>query len=189
MTTTPSEPTNHPIPETIASEVVLKAHPFNIERSTIRFHDGHETERTVVRHPGAVALVVIDDQQRWLLVSQYRHPTAGDLLEIPAGTREPGEQPATTAAREVREETGYAAASLTPLGATWMAPGFCDEYIHFFLATNLTEDPLPQDDHENIGAPVRFTIDQLEAAIRSGQINDAKTITALTLYRLHHPTA
>jgi hypothetical protein len=66
----------HPIPETVSSETVLEAHTFNIERSTIRFHDGHTAERTVVRHPGAVALVVIDQQQRWLLVSQYRHPTA-----------------------------------------------------------------------------------------------------------------
>ena len=175
----------HPTPETVTSDVVLEAHTFNIERSTIRFHDGHETDRTVVRHPGAVALVVIDEQRRWLLVSQYRHPTGHDLLEIPAGTREPGEEPATTAAREVREETGYAAASLVHLGATWMAPGFCDEYIHYYLATDLTEDPLPQDHDEYIGTPVRLTIDQLEAAIRSGEINDAKTITALTLYRLH----
>ena len=188
MSSTPSGPVGHPIPETVASEVVLETHPFNVEHATIRFHDGHTAERAVVRHPGAVALVVIDDQQRWLLVSQYRHPAAQDLLEIPAGTREPGEEPATTAAREVREETGYAAASLTHLGATWMAPGFCDEYIHYYLATDLTEDPLPQDHDEYIGTPVRLTIDELETAIRSGEINDAKTITALTLYRLHQTT-
>jgi len=175
----------HPTPETVTSELVLEAHPFNVERSTIRFHDGHEAQRTVVRHPGAVALVVIDDQQRWLLVSQYRHPTGQDLFEIPAGTREPGEEPATTAAREIREETGYAATALTHLGATWMAPGFCDEYIHYYLATDLTEDSLPQDDHENIGDPIRLTLHELEAAIHSGEINDAKTLTALTLYRLH----
>ena len=185
MSSTPSGPVGHPIPETVASEVVLETHPFNVEHATIRFHDGHTAERAVVRHPGAVALVVIDDQQRWLLVSQYRHPTGHDLLEIPAGTREPGEEPATTAAREVREETGYAAASLVHLGATWMAPGFCDEYIHYYLATDLTEDPLPQDHDEYIGEPVRLTIDELEAAIRSGKISDAKTITALSLYRLH----
>jgi ADP-ribose pyrophosphatase len=177
---------SHSIPEIVTTEIVLEADPFNIERSTIRFHDGYEAERTVVRHPGAVALVVIDDQQRWLLVSQYRHPTRHDLLEIPAGTREAGEEPATTAAREVREETGYAAASLTQLGATWMAPGFCDEYIHYYLATDLTKDPLPQDDDEYIGTSVRLTIDELETAIHSGKINDAKTITALTLFRLHH---
>jgi ADP-ribose pyrophosphatase len=180
-----TESTNHPIPQTVASEVVLESHPFNVERATIRFHDGHEAIRTVVRHPGAVALIVIDEQQRWLLVSQYRHPTGHNLLEIPAGTREPGEEPATTAAREVREETGYAAAALIHLGATWMAPGFCDEYINYYLATDLTEDPLPQDHDEYINAPVRLNLEELESAIRSGQINDAKTITALTLYRLH----
>jgi ADP-ribose pyrophosphatase len=181
-----TDSSGHSIPETVAAEIVLESNPFNVERSTIRFHDGYEAERTVVRHPGAVALVVIDDQQRWLLVSQYRYPTGHDLLEIPAGTRETGEEPSTTAAREIREETGYAAASLTHLGATWMAPGFCDEYIHYYLATNLTKDPLPQDHDEYISPPIRLTIDELETAIRSGEINDAKTITALTLFRLHH---
>ncbi len=172
------------IPDTISSDLVLNANPFNIERATIRFHDGREAERMVVRHPGAVALVVLDADQHWLLVEQYRHPTGKQLLEIPAGTREPGESPEVTAAREVREETGYAAGSLTHLGGTWMAPGFCDEFIDYYLATDLRPDPLPQDQDEYIGEPVRLTLDELERAIASGRVADAKTITSITLYRL-----
>lgn len=184
----PNEPATHPTPETVESEIILRGRPFDVERATIRFHDGHTAERMVVRHPGAIALIVLDDQQRWLLVSQYRHPAGQDLLEIPAGTREPGEAPEVTAAREVREETGYAAATLTHLGGTWMAPGFCSEFIDYYLATDLTESPLPQDHDEYIGEPHRLTLEQLEAAIRAGRIADAKTLTALTLYRLHQAT-
>ena len=93
-----------------------------LARDTVRFPDGHEAERVVVRHPGAVALIAIDECGRWLLVRQYRHPTGKALLEIPAGTREPNERPESTAARELREETGYAAASIIHLGGARMAP-------------------------------------------------------------------
>jgi ADP-ribose pyrophosphatase len=105
-----------------------------------------------------------------------------DLLEIPAGTRDHGEAPEATAAREVREETGYAAARLERLGGAWMAPGFCSEYIDFFLATGLTHDPLPQDDDEFIAEPVRLTLDEVYAAVEDGRIEDAKTLVALTLF-------
>ena len=178
-------PAEQPIPELVSSELLVESHIINLERDIIRFHNGHEAERVVVRHPGAVALVVIDDQDRWLLVRQYRHPAGRSLLEIPAGTREPGEAPEVTAAREVREETGYAAGSLVHLGGTWMAPGFCDEYIDFYLATELTESPLPQDDDEYIGEPERMTEAQIEAATAAGEIRDAKTLVALTLAKLH----
>ncbi|MDA0352037.1 MAG: NUDIX hydrolase [Chloroflexi bacterium] len=182
MTSTDSTPSD--LPALVSSEVLVEGHIINVERDIIRFHDGHEAERMVVRHPGAIALVVVDDKDRWLLVRQYRHPAGDMLLEIPAGTREPGEPPADTAAREVREETGYAAASLIHLGGTWMAPGFCSEYIDFYLASDLSEAPLLQDDDEYIGAPVRMTEAQVEAAIGAGEIRDAKTLVALTLVRL-----
>jgi ADP-ribose pyrophosphatase len=170
------------LPELVASEPLVRGGYLEVVRDTIRFPDGHEAERFVVQHPGAVALVVIDDQDRWLLVRQYRHPARRELLEIPAGTLEPGEDPDTTAAREVREETGYAAASLVRLGGAWMAPGFCSEYITYYLATNLTHDPLPQDDDEYIAEPVRMTVDDIHTAIDDGRIEDAKTLVALSLY-------
>jgi ADP-ribose pyrophosphatase len=180
-----NEASELPLPETVSSRVVLRAKLFDVEEATIRFHDGHEAERVTVRHPGAVALVVVDDEDRWLLVRQYRHPTRGSLLEVPAGTREDGEAPEVTAAREVREETGYAAASLVHLGGTWMAPGFCSEYIDFYLARGLSLEPLPQDDDEYIGEPVRLSEGEVEAAIVSGEISDAKSVVALTLVRLY----
>lgn len=178
----PDEPET---PEIASSELIYEHKIIRLERDMVRFRDGHEAERLVIRHPGAVSLVVIDENERWLLVRQYRHPAGKTLLEIPAGTREHGETPEATAAREVREETGYAARSLVHLGGAWMAPGVFGEYMEFYLATNLQESPLPQDDDEYISPPERMTEPEVEAAIASGKISDAKTIAALTLVRLH----
>lgn len=180
---TDDEVTSETLPEVVRSETLASAGYLKMVRDTVRFPNGHEAERAVVEHPGAVALVVEDETGRWLLVRQYRHAARRHLLEVPAGTREAGEPPERTAAREVREETGYAASSLVRLGGTWMAPGFSQEYIDFYLATGLTEDPLPQDDDEYIDEPVRLTPDEVLAAVDDGRIQDAKTLVALTLYR------
>jgi len=151
-------------------------------RDTIRFANGHEAQRAVVEHPGAVALVVLDEAGRWLLIRQYRHAARRNLLEIPAGTREAGEDPDLTAAREVREETGFAAGRLERIGGAWMAPGFSGEFITFYLATDLRPDPLPQDQDEYIEAPEWLTLDEVYDAVERGEIEDAKTMVALTLY-------
>ena len=106
------------------------------------------------------------------------------MLEVPAGTREPGEAPAVTARRELREETGYDAASIVRLGGAWMAPGFTNEYIDFYLATGLFEAPLDTGDEEDLGAPLPHSLEAVEAAIAEGTLDDAKTIVALSLFRL-----
>jgi ADP-ribose pyrophosphatase len=172
-------------PEVVSSTVEFESHVFDVARDVIRFPNGHEVERNVVLHPGAVALVVVDDAGRWLFVRQYRHPARRELLEIPAGTCDGDESPEDTAAREIREETGYAAASLVRLGGAWMAPGFCTEYITYFLATGLRADPLPADDDEYLSSPIRLTLEEIHAAIDRGEIEDAKTFVALTLYERH----
>ncbi len=169
----------------VRSEPVAQLGYLRITKDTIRFANGLETERAVVWHPGAVALVVEDADGRWLMIEQYRHPAGRVLLEIPAGTREAGEDPAATAAREVREETGYAAGRLERLGGAWMAPGFCSEYIHYYLATDLREDPLPQDHDEFIAPPRRLTLAEVQAAVVAGDIEDSKTLVALSLLSLY----
>lgn len=172
------------LPEVLSSERVYEGRVFDIDRDSIRFPDGVEAMRATVRHPGAVALVVIDEGGRWLLVEQYRHPAGKRLLEIPAGTREPGEAPEVTAHRELREETGYDADSLVRIGGAWMAPGFTSEYIDFYLATGLRESPLSTGDEEDLSAPIPYTREAIEAAVATGEIEDAKTLVALQLYAL-----
>ncbi len=147
-------------------------------RASIRLPDGALVERSLVRHPGAVALVAVDEAGRWLLVRQYRIGVGGVLLEIPAGTRDAGEAPEVTAQRELREETGFAAASLELLGGTWMVPGYCDEYITAYLARDLVHDPLQADYDEDIEVE-RVAPDRAVAMIMSGEIEDAKSISSI----------
>ncbi len=171
------------LPSVVASESLGAAGYLTFRRDTIRFANGHQTDRAIVGHPGAVAIIAIDEGGKWLLVSQYRHAARRNLLEIPAGTRDHDEVPEATAAREVREEIGYAAGSLVRLGGTYMVPGWGEEYIDFFLATDLQPSPLPQDDDEYLSEPIRMTLAEVNAAVDDGRIEDAKTVTALTLYQ------
>jgi ADP-ribose pyrophosphatase len=179
------DPSESALPEVISSELVLRSQLFDVVDDRLRLDDGREIASVSVEHPGAVAIVAIDDQERWLLVEQYRHGARKRLLEVPAGGREEGETPEATAAREIREETGFAADSIVRLGGAWSAPGFLTEYMHYFLATDLRPDPLPQDDDEDISAPLRMSYEQVLAAIDDGTIEDAKTIVAAMLWQRH----
>ena len=171
------------LPAVVRSQELAQVGYLRLVRDTLHFPDGREFDRAVVEHPGAVALIVLDAAERWLLVRQYRHAARRYLLEIPAGTREAGEEPAATAAREVREETGFAAGRLEHLGGTFMAPGFCQEFIDYYLASELRPDPLPQDTDEGIAPPEPMTLDEVYAAVADGRIADAKTLVALTLFQ------
>lgn len=172
-------------PEVLSQELIYKGALFEVVLSQLRLSPDHIVERAVVEHPGAVAIAAFDEQQRWLMVEQYRHPAKRRLLEVPAGTLEPGEDPGETAMRELREETGYRAASLERIGGSWMAPGFTSEYIHFYFATGLSHDPLPQDEDEDLSEPIPMTEQELGVAIDDGRIEDAKTVVAMTLVQRH----
>jgi ADP-ribose pyrophosphatase len=173
------------LPSVVRSEPLGAAGYLTFRRDTIRFPNGHEAERAIVGHPGAVAIIAIDDDGRWIRVSQYRHPARRALLEIPAGTRDGDEAPEATAAREVREEIGFAAGSLVRLGGLYMVPGWGEEYIDFFLATELRKSPLPPDDDEYLSEPIHMTLAEVNAAVDDGRIEDAKTLAALKLYERH----
>jgi ADP-ribose pyrophosphatase len=177
-----SSPLTDGLPKVLNSERVYEGSLFNVDHDRLRFSDGIESDRSIVRHPGAVAIVALLDDNRCLLVEQYRHGPGLRTLEIPAGTRESGEEPAVTARRELREETGYDAGSLVRLGGAWMAPGFTDEYIDFYLATDLFDAPLDSGDEHDLSAPISIMSDELGDAIAEGKIEDAKTIVAFSLY-------
>jgi 8-oxo-dGTP pyrophosphatase MutT (NUDIX family) len=135
--------------------------------------------REVVLHPGAVVLCPVLDGTV-LLVEQHRHPAGETLLELPAGTLEPGEAPEAAARRECREETGHAPGRLTPLGALFAAPGYSSELLHVFLAEELAPDPLPPDEDEGI-AVVRLPLAEAVRRAGQGEFRDAKTVAGLFL--------
>jgi len=140
--------------------------------------DGEKSKREVVAHPGAVAMVALDDVNNVLLVRQYRIAAGKVMIEIPAGTLEPDEAPIICAERELQEETGYKPGSLESIGGMYTAPGYTTEFIHLFLATDLSESVLDQDADEFIEL-VRMPIADALKQIEIGAINDGKTVVGL----------
>ena len=147
---------------------------------------GPVVNREVVRHPGAVAIVAVTPDQRLVMVRQYRYAAGRFLLEIPAGTLEPGEDPEDTARRELREETGYSAKNLRPLGSFFSAPGFCDEVIHLFRAEGLTPGEQDTDFGEDIDL-VEIPVEEGRRRLATGRFEDAKTLAGLGLFFLEEP--
>ena len=129
----------------------------------------------MVEHGECVAIVALDFEGNAILVRQFREPVERTLLEIPAGGIEPGEDPAQSAVRELREETGYHAGKVRSLGGLYSSPGFCTEYLHLFLATELGQGrPSPMED-EMIDV-VRVPLSEIPNLVTSGEICDAKSI-------------
>lgn len=144
----------------------------------VQLQNGMTGKRELVRHPGAVAIVAIDDQDRVLLVRQYRFAAQQIMTEIPAGTLNIGEDPAFCADRELQEETGYKAAQLDSLGGIFVAPGYTTEFIHLFMAKDLSESRLAMDDDEFIDVQ-RVPFNEALAMIDRGEIIDGKSIAGL----------
>ena len=132
----------------------------------------------MIRHPGAAAIVPLHEDGHVTLIHQFRHAAGGFIWEIPAGKLDHGEQPSTCAARELQEEVGLAAGELIHLGSILTAPGFCDERIHLFLARALT--PVEQRlENDEVLSVTRMPLTHALDMIRSGDIQDAKTIAGL----------
>ncbi len=154
---------------------------WRVRVDTFRLADGRLYERGVIDHPGAVVLVPLlrgAAGPAVIMLRQFR-PALGDtILELPAGTREPGEPWLTCAQRELREETGRRAATFTPLGEVWAAPGLSNERMALFLAGGLTDDPLPQDVDEQI-ATETWPLSELAAMALDGRLEDAKSVVGV----------
>jgi ADP-ribose pyrophosphatase len=138
-----------------------------------------ENEREIVEHPGAVAIVAVDTEGEMAFVRQVREATRGRLLEIPAGTAEAGEEPLTTARRELHEECGLTGGEWSELGAFWTTPGFSREYMHVFLAEGVERGEAAPEADEKLEI-VRHPASEVAALIP--EIEDAKTLAGLLLY-------
>lgn len=150
----------------------------DVQVDTVSLPNGNTSTREVVRHPGGVGILALDDEDCAVLVEQYRYVFGRTLLEIPAGKREPGEDPLTTARRELREETGAEAAHWQPLGAVLPSPGCYGEVLHLFLAKGLkfSEQHLDPDEFLNVE---RVPFDEMVHRCMNGEIDDAKTVAAV----------
>jgi ADP-ribose pyrophosphatase len=163
-------------------EQVYQGRVFTMVRENVTLDNGVTVDIDTIQHPGASAIVPITAEETVILIRQYRHAVGGYIWEIPAGTLDPGEDPAACAARELVEETGYAAASWRRLGEITPVPGYSDERIHLYLATDLT----PASQHLDADEVLDVHEISFETALKmidAGDIQDAKTICALLRVR------
>ena len=164
--------------ELLESKDIYKGKIVDLSVQRVKLPNGHVTEMELVRHPGASAVVPVDDAGHVLLIRHYRHATGGFLLEVPAGKLDPGESPERCAAREVQEETGFKVGSLQSLGWIWTTPGFTNEKIWLFLGRELS--PATQQlQSDEVLTVERVPLDQAAAMAVRGEITDSKSICAI----------
>ena len=164
----------------IDSRVVFEGRILTVRVDTVRLPNGRQTTREIAEHSPSVCIVPIDDRGNVVLVRQFRKPVERDLLEVPAGGIEEGEVSDEAVQRELQEEIGYTAGKLRYLSSFWLAPGWCTENMHAYLATDLTPSSLQADDDEFISV-VRVPLTDAMKLISEGQVQDAKSIAALLL--------
>ena len=169
---------------TLATETVYEGRVISLERATVAMPGGGDSVREIVRHPGAVAVVALDDADRVVLVRQYRHPFGEHLWELPAGLRDAdGEPPLQTAKRELAEEALLSAARWSLLTTSYNSPGFCDEQVLVYLAEELTDADRPEGfvvEHEELDMTVeRVPLSEAVQRVFDGDIRNASAVIGL----------
>jgi ADP-ribose pyrophosphatase len=171
-------------PALIASRPIHSGRIVNLSIDTVRFPDGSVGDLEMIRHSGAAAVLPLldpptDPDPRIILIRQYRYASGGFLYEVPAGRPHvPGEDWAVCAARELEEETGFVAGRLSYLTSILTTPGFTDERIHLYMATDLRSGQVARD-HDEFIEPVEMRLSEALEMVRDGRISDAKTICTL----------
>lgn len=163
----------------IGSELVYKGEIINLRVDQCRV-DGQQVIREVVEHNGGVVILCQPTPDQVVLIRQYRYSVNEELIEVPAGRIEIGEEPAHTARRELTEETGYVAANWSELTRFYTAPGFCNEMLYVFRATDvhMEKKNLDHDEETEVFVP---TLDEAWELVKSGKVRDAKTITCISI--------
>lgn len=163
--------------KTLTTQEVYHGRIIRVRRDEVLLPNGHTSVREVVEHPGGVGILALEEDGSVLLVRQYRYAFGRTLLEIPAGKREKGEEPLTTAKRELREETGATADEWLPMGTLIASPGCYDEVLYLYLARGLHYGATHPDEDEFLSLE-RMPLEELAERCMNGEITDAKTVCA-----------
>lgn len=166
--------------KTISSEEIFDGRVIRVKRDTVELPNGSRSTREVVEHPGGVAVVPADAEGNIYMVRQYRYPLGRLCLEIPAGKLNYGEDHRECGLRELSEETGCEPGKFEYLGVFCPSPGFCQELIHIYLATELRQGKVHLDDDEFLEIE-KYPLSELVQMIREGKIQDGKTVIGLLL--------
>ena len=170
--------------EVLKSETVYQGRIIRLDKETVAMPGGGDSIREVVRHIGAVCVAAVDDEDRVVMVRQYRHPVGGYLWELPAGLRDAdGEPPLATAQRELAEEAGLSAERWSLLVTSYSTPGFCDEQVLVYLAEGLSDAERPEDfvvEHEELDMTVeRVPLEDAVQRVFDGRIRNASAVIGL----------
>lgn len=167
---------------------VFEGRVFSVTVESITLPRGEQLDAEIVRHPGSSVVIPVTAEGTVVLVRQYRHAIGQAAWELPAGSLKRDEDPRQAAVRECHEEIGLVPSSVTRLGGFFPTPGFCDEEMHFYLATGLREpsheDPVAQQDDDEDIETNAFAVEEVQEMIRTGAIVDLKTVAGLTLLSL-----
>lgn len=166
--------------KTLSSQQIYDGRILKLRLDTVKLPSGRVTKREIVEHDDSIAIVAIDGDDNVLLVKQFRKAVEKEVLEIPAGGIEPGEEPVAAVKRELREETGFLPKRVERIGGFYASPGYSSEFLHLFVASDLTPEKLQAEDTESIKVE-RVPISQILELIRTGTINDAKSVAGLLM--------
>ncbi|MEN8173809.1 MAG: NUDIX hydrolase [Chloroflexota bacterium] len=164
----------------ISSKITYQGRAFYVSQDKVQLPDGGTTSLDIVNHSGAVTIIPVDQDGSMWFVRQYRHAAGKIMLELPAGTLDPDEDPGDCALRELQEEIDMGARKIQSLGSFFMVPGYSTEFMHIFLATDLFPSSLPEDDNEFLVVE-KMPVDTAYQMARAGEIDDGKTLAALLL--------
>lgn len=174
--------------ETLSTRVIFEGRILKLRVDTVRTADGRQSTREIIEHAACIVVVAVDEDDNVLMVRQYRRAIDKELLEIPAGGIDKGESAEAAVVREMREETGLRPQKVERLGGFYSTPGYCDEYLYLYLATDLKPDPLSAEDTAGIEV-VRVPVAQVPELINSGKIEDAKSVAGLLIYLEYRKTS
>jgi len=162
----------------LSSRLVYDGKLLKVHSDTVRLPDGATAEREWIDHPGAVAVLAVTDAGELVMEHQFRYPLGRDMIEVPAGKIDPGEDPLATAKRELREETGYTAAEWAHVATIHLAIGYSNEHIEIYLARRLSHEGAKLDDEEFLEV-LTLPLATALAWVREGKITDSKTVSTL----------
>ncbi|KQL20344.1 NUDIX hydrolase [Cytobacillus solani] len=171
--------------KTLHTEKVFTGKMISLQVEDVELPNGNVSKREIIKHPGAVAILALTDDDKIVMVEQYRKALEKTIIEIPAGKLEHGEAPETCAKRELEEETGYACKKMEWLISFYTSPGFADEIVHLYIAEGLEKKEnaasLDEDEFVNL---MEITLEEAQAYLKEQRIYDAKTAYAVQFLQL-----
>ena len=170
--------------KTLKSDIIYKGKILNLRRDIVEAVNGNTAEREIIEHDGGVTVAAITDENKMVMVRQFRNAPGRVILEAPAGKREKGEEPIETVARELKEETGYTASEIIFLTKFYSSIGYSEEMIYLYLCRGLTPGETDFDDNESLDI-IEYDLNELFDMVVSGEIEDAKTIIAILMSKIY----